>query len=55
MRSDNRHHGNCNRFSGKLSGGWSYEGGMGDAGRTTLVINVKDDDAGDYTLPKFYN
>ena len=52
MRSDNRHPGNSNPFRGKLSGGWSYEGALGDAGKTTLVIDFKDDDSGDYTLPK---
>jgi len=52
MYNDKRHPGNSNPFRGKLSGGWSYEGALGDAGKTTLVIDFKDDDSGDYTLPK---
>ena len=55
LRSDNRHPGNGNPFRGKLHGGWSYEGTMGNAGGAILEINFKDDDAGDYTLPKLYN
>ena len=51
MRSDNRHPGNY-PFSGKLHGGWSYEGTMGAPGKTILEIHFKDDDYGDYTLPK---
>ncbi|CAB4443358.1 unnamed protein product [Rhizophagus irregularis] len=39
---DNPNQGNGNPFSGKLSGGWSYEGSMGDAGQSTVVINFQD-------------
>ena len=47
MYNDKRHPGNSNPFDGNLSGGWSYEGAMGDAGETKLIIDVRD-----YTLPK---
>ncbi|GBC31515.2 DELTA-actitoxin-Ate1a isoform X2 [Rhizophagus irregularis DAOM 181602=DAOM 197198] len=42
MYYDNPNQGNGNPFSGKLSGGWSYEGSMGDAGQSTVVINFQD-------------
>jgi hypothetical protein len=39
MYYDDPHQGNDNPFSGKLSGGWSYEGSMGDAGQSTIVVS----------------
>ncbi|GBB89067.1 hypothetical protein RclHR1_15720001 [Rhizophagus clarus] len=43
MYHDNPHKGNCNSFSGKLSGGWSYEGSMGDAGQSVVIIDIRED------------
>ena len=34
--------GNSNPFAGELSGGWRYDGTMGDAGQAILVVNFKD-------------
>ncbi|GBC00371.1 hypothetical protein RclHR1_03830010 [Rhizophagus clarus] len=42
MYYDSPHEGNGNPFSGKLSGGWSYEGSMGDAGQSVIVIDFKE-------------
>ena len=42
MYYDSPHKGDGNTYSGKLSGGWSYEGSMGDAGQSTIVINFQD-------------
>ncbi|GBC00370.1 hypothetical protein RclHR1_03830009 [Rhizophagus clarus] len=42
MYYDSPHPGNGNPFSGKLSGGWSYEGSMGDAGQSVIVIDFKE-------------
>ncbi|CAB4443357.1 unnamed protein product [Rhizophagus irregularis] len=42
MYYDSPNKGNGNPFSGKLSGGWSYEGSMGDAGQSAIVINFHD-------------
>ena len=42
MYYDSPHEGNSNPFSGKLSGGWSYEGSMGDARQSIIDVIIQD-------------
>ncbi|GBB89068.1 hypothetical protein RclHR1_15720002 [Rhizophagus clarus] len=39
MYYDNPEKGDGNSYSGKLDGGWSYEGSMGDAGQSIIIID----------------
>ena len=45
-----RHKGDNNLHAGKLSGGWCYEGSMGDAGQAIVIVDFKDDVAEKSTL-----
>ena len=45
-----RHKGDSNPHVGKLRGGWCYEGSMGDAGQSTVIVDFKDDVAEKSTL-----
>ena len=40
MYYDKPHKGDGNPKSGKLSGGWTYEGSMGDAGQCVIDVSL---------------